>query len=39
LEEAFRQRSSGMIFLRNYKADVVMNSPRLRSLICRIGNG
>jgi len=38
-EEAYRQRSSGMIFLRNEKAGVVMHSPRLRSLIRRIGNG
>uniref|UniRef100_Q01VS7 Tetratricopeptide TPR_2 repeat protein n=1 Tax=Solibacter usitatus (strain Ellin6076) TaxID=234267 RepID=Q01VS7_SOLUE len=32
-EEAFRQRSSGMIFLRNANAGCVRNLPRFRSLI------
>jgi tetratricopeptide (TPR) repeat protein len=38
-EEAYRQRSSGLIFLRQDKADIVMNSPRLRSLIGKIRTG
>lgn len=38
-EEAYRQRSSGMLFLRNEKAGSTTHSPRLRSLIRKIGNG
>ena len=38
-EDAYKQRSSGLIFLRNDKADSVLNSPRLRSLISRIHVG
>jgi Tfp pilus assembly protein PilF len=38
-EEAYRQRSSGMLFLRNEKAGSITHSPRLLSLIRKIGNG
>ena len=39
LEEAYRQHSSGMIFLRNDKAASALRSPRLLALIQRIGRG
>jgi len=38
-EEAFKQRSAGMVFLRNDKADCVQRSPRLLSLIGKINAG
>jgi len=38
-EEAFRQHSSGMIFLRNEKADSIAHSPRLQSLFQKMGHG
>ena len=39
LEEAYRERSTGMVFLRKDKSDRIMNSPRLRSLVQKIGRG
>jgi hypothetical protein len=39
LEAAYRERSTGMVFLRKDKSDTVMNSPRLRSLVQKIGRG
>jgi tetratricopeptide (TPR) repeat protein len=39
LEEAYRQRSTGMIFLRYEKAGSIMHSPRLRALIAKMGIG
>jgi hypothetical protein len=39
LEEASRQRSTGMIFLRNQKTAGIKHSPRLQALIRRMGNG
>jgi tetratricopeptide (TPR) repeat protein len=36
-EEAYRQRSTGMLFLRNDKAGGAMDSPRLQSLIKKMG--
>ena len=39
LEEAYRERSTGMVFLCNEKSDSIMNSPRLRSLVQKIGRG
>ena len=38
-EEAYRQRSSGMVLLRNEKDAGIKESPRLRSLIQKIGAG
>ena len=39
LEEAYRERSTGMVFLCQDKSDSIMNSPRLRSLVQKIGRG
>ena len=39
LEQAYRERSSGMVFLCKEKSDSIMNSPRLRSLVQKIGRG
>jgi tetratricopeptide (TPR) repeat protein len=39
LEEAYRERSTGMVFLCKEKSDSIMNSPRLRSLVQKIGRG
>ena len=39
LEEAYRERSTGMVFLCKDKSDSIMNSPRLRSLMQKIGRG
>jgi tetratricopeptide (TPR) repeat protein len=39
LEEAYRERSTGMVFLCKDKSDSIMNSPRLRSLVQKIGRG
>jgi len=39
LEAAYRERSTGMVFLAKDKSDTVMNSPRLRSLVQKIGRG
>jgi len=39
LEEAYRERSTGMVFLCKEKSDRIMNSPRLRSLVQKIGRG
>lgn len=36
-EEALRQHSTGMIFLRNEKSELLSRSPRLRSLFAKIG--
>ena len=38
-EEAYRQRSSGLIFLRNDKADSMRRSPRMRELIGKLRAG
>jgi tetratricopeptide (TPR) repeat protein len=38
-EEAYRQRSTGMVFLCKEKGDSIMSSPRLQSLIRKIGRG
>jgi tetratricopeptide (TPR) repeat protein len=38
-EQAYRERSSGMVFLRGEKAEYIRDSPRLRSLIQKMGNG
>lgn len=39
LEEAYRERSAGMVFLCQEKSGSIMNSPRLRSLVQKIGRG
>ena len=39
LEQAYRERSTGMVFLCKEKSDSIMNSPRLRSLVQKIGRG
>jgi tetratricopeptide (TPR) repeat protein len=39
LEEAYRERSTGMVFLCREKSDRFMNSPRLRSLVQKIARG
>lgn len=39
LEQAYRERSSGMVFLCQEKSGKFMNSPRLRSLVQKIGRG
>lgn len=39
LEQAYRERSTGMVFLCKDKSDSVMKSPRLRSLVQKIGRG
>ena len=39
LEEAYRERSTGMVFLCKDKSDSIMSSPRLRSLMQKIGRG
>jgi Tfp pilus assembly protein PilF len=39
LEQAYRERSTGMVFLCREKSDSIMNSPRLRSLVQKIGRG
>jgi len=39
LEQAYRERSSGMVFLCQEKSGNIMNSPRLRSLVQKIGRG
>jgi tetratricopeptide (TPR) repeat protein len=39
LEEAYRERSTGMVFLCKEKSDSIMKSPRLRSLVQKIGRG
>lgn len=38
-EEAYRQRSSGMVVLRNENAGSIKDSPRLQALIRKMGNG
>jgi tetratricopeptide (TPR) repeat protein len=39
LEEAYRERSTGMVFLVKDKSESIRNSPRLRSLVEKIGRG
>jgi tetratricopeptide (TPR) repeat protein len=39
LEEAYRERSTGMVFLCKQDSDSIKNSPRLRSLVEKIGRG
>jgi tetratricopeptide (TPR) repeat protein len=39
LEEAYRERSTGMVFLCREKSDSIMSSLRLRSLVQKIGRG
>jgi tetratricopeptide (TPR) repeat protein len=39
LEQAYRERSTGMVFLCKEKSDSIMKSPRLRSLVQKIGRG
>jgi tetratricopeptide (TPR) repeat protein len=39
MEEAYRERSTGMVFLCREKSEGIMNSPRLRSLVQKIGRG
>jgi tetratricopeptide (TPR) repeat protein len=39
MEEAYRERSTGMVFLCRDKSEGIMNSPRLRSLVEKIGRG
>jgi len=39
MEEAYRERSTGMVVLCREKSDSIMNSPRLRSLVQKIGRG
>jgi Tfp pilus assembly protein PilF len=39
LEAAYRERSTGMVFLCKDKSDSIRNSPRLRSLVQKIGRG
>lgn len=39
MEKAYQERSTGMVFLCREKSDSIMNSPRLRSLVGRIGRG
>ena len=39
LEQAYRERSSGMVFLCQEKSAKFSNSPRLRSLVQKIGRG
>jgi serine/threonine-protein kinase len=38
-EEAYRQRSAGMVFLRRERSESIKHLPRLQSLIRRMGNG
>jgi hypothetical protein len=38
-EKAYRERSTGIVFLRQERDDAVKRSPRLQSLIRRMGNG
>jgi hypothetical protein len=37
--QAYRERSTGMVFLCKEKSDRIMNSPRRRSLVQKIGRG
>lgn len=39
LEQAYRERSTGMVFLCKEKSDRFMNSPRLQSLVKKISRG
>jgi len=39
LEEAYRERSTGMVFLVKEKSDSIQKSPRLQSLVKKIGRG
>jgi len=39
MEAAYRERSTGMVFLCREKSDSIMKSPRLRSLVQKIGRG
>jgi tetratricopeptide (TPR) repeat protein len=39
LEQAYRERSTGMVFLVKEKSDDVMKSPRLRSLVEKVRRG
>jgi hypothetical protein len=39
LEQAYSERSTGMIFLCKEQSDSIMKSPRLRSLVQKIGRG